>query len=122
MNTDKKFTMSVNNCVQLYADTISNEYITDMYHYVVLGQQPGGMFSAIFANDVITASCHSHPLNEWQQLYIMFRWIKLVAPSQCWGSYAKVAAWCKLTQEKRDEICEHAGIKMTAWEVLSAEY
>jgi hypothetical protein len=97
---------------------VDGEWSTVAYNYVILGLEPGSFFTAFFANDLVGAATHSHPANTMGAVIALSKWLANDAPLDCWGSYEKVAAWVKLSQEIRDEICEKCGLKATAWEIL----
>lgn len=99
--------------------TVSDEYLDVVERYVLHGLPPGGMWTSIFANDVMLATCRSHPSNDWNQIQQVMRWIQTTAPKQCWGSYEAVTDWCKLNSQTREKICEAAGLQTTMWDILS---
>lgn len=114
---DKKFLESFRN---YYGGLeVSDEYLEVIERYVLYGLPPGGMWTSIFANDILSASCRSHPSNDWDQLKRVMQWIVRTSPKQCWGSYEAVNEWCRLDAKTREEICSQAGIQTTMWDILS---
>ena len=60
--------------------------------YVERGLPPGGFLTAVLCNDLTLAvgkadADNLAAITEWA------RWLWNEAPSQCWGSHAKVEAW-----------------------------
>jgi hypothetical protein len=97
---------------------VTDEWQAEAYQYVVLGYDPGSFFSALFANDLLLAAQRSHPLNQWNNIQELVKWLHFEAPAQCHGSHEKVHAWLELSKEKRTKICEEKGLVATAWDIL----
>lgn len=97
---------------------VGNEFMQEMYNYVIKGLPPGSFFTALFANDFVSACKLSHPGNSWDYVQNTGKWLYFEAPAQCWGSYEKVEAWLKLDNETRTKICEDKGLIATAWDIL----
>jgi hypothetical protein len=101
---------------------VPTEWQNELYNYVILGLAPGGFHAAVFSNDMMTAASRSHPLNEWNAILSMCKWIMNTAPPQCWGSDEKVEAWLRLSKEQRTKICEEQGLLYTeeqiVWNIL----
>jgi hypothetical protein len=60
--------------------------------YIERGEEPGGFLTAVLCNDLVAAFSRADADNaaamaEWA------RWLWNEAPSQAWGSRAKVDAW-----------------------------
>jgi hypothetical protein len=43
--------------------TVAREYFDPLYNYLVYGYEPGSFWTAVLANDFMTAVQHSHPSN-----------------------------------------------------------
>ena len=114
MEVDPKFVASFDESCYRIAD----EYMEITYRYIRYGLHPGGMFTSIFANDVLMAACRSHPLNDWNDLQGLMKWMVHNAPRACYGSYDDVEEWCKLPQQKRDDILLERGLIRNLFEVI----
>lgn len=90
---------------------VQDEYADTMYHYLTLGYNPGGFFTAVLANDCLSAFQRSHPANKMQDLKNLAGWIRDHVPEPARGSYEAVNAWCDLTQDERYAILEENGLK-----------
>ncbi len=113
MRIDKKFRKSFDET------PIADEYLEIVYCYVVLGLYPGGMFSAIFANDVQRAVLNSHPHNDWNQLKELMVWISRYAPPGCYGSFDVVGEWCQKDSKTRTEILNQHNLLDTIFDVIA---
>lgn len=119
MAKDKKFIKSFDELHLSYKGSdISDDYLDPVYNYVVQGLPPGGMFTSLFANDVLMAAARSHPSNNWNQLLVVMKWIVMCAPPQCWGDYTTVTNWCHLDAAVRRKIVEDAGIASTVFDLI----
>ena len=89
--------------------------------YVEHGYEPGGFLLAVLCNDLTGAFGHADTenaaaLGEWA------RWLWMEAPSQCWGSRAKVAAWiAKHAAESVEERSEPDGPADSYWQSDGAD-
>lgn len=97
---------------------VGDEFMDELYHYVMLGLQPGSFHWALFANDFVAACARSHPANSWTHIQETGKWLYHEAPAECWGSYDKVKKWLALSDEARREICTEKGLIATAWDIL----
>jgi hypothetical protein len=97
---------------------VDDEFGQIAKNYILHGFPPGSFFEALFANDFLSMSVRSHPANTWAALMKLGKWILNVAPPECYGNYAKVKAWIKLSQDERIVICERCRLVPTAWELL----
>lgn len=113
MKSDKKFRSTFDQ-YRVYSD----DYLNPVENYILHGLHPGGMFTSIFANDILSASLRSHPKNDWNELIELCKWISHNAPTASWGSYEAVDAWCKMDADARTKICENKGLRTTAWDIL----
>lgn len=62
-------------------------------YYVTEGQQVGHFLSAVIANDLQETFAHAD-LENVRELKNIVQWLFNVAPRSCWGSEAKLDAWC----------------------------
>ena len=114
MTVDPKFADSFD----ISSYRIADEYLETVYRYIRYGLQPGGMFTSIFANDVHMAACRSHPMNDWNNLQRLMKWMVHIAPAGCYGSYENVEAWCDLSQKERDDMLLERGLIRNLFEVI----
>lgn len=96
---------------------VPEEWQKELYNYVILGLSPGSFHTSVYANDLVGAAQHSHSMNTWSALSQMCKWLSVVAPYQCWGSYEKVEKWLKLSPAEHKRICEEQGLLYTEQEV-----
>jgi hypothetical protein len=95
------------------------DYSGPMYEYLINGFEPGSFFTALLANDFMSAAQHSHPVNTIPSLKKLAGWITEHMPEQAWGSYDHVKSWIAMADHKRREILEqHQLIYTTKEEVM----
>ena len=82
------------------------DYMGPMYEYLVNGFEPGSFFTALLANDFMSAAQRSHPGNTIPSLKKLAGWITQHMPKQAWGSYDEVKAWLALADHERREVLE----------------
>lgn len=87
--------------------------------WVLYGIDPGSFLKAVLANDLHSAALKTHPANQWQTIVELVKWLLNRAPSECYGSYEKLAEWRKLTNDQRLEKSVSVGLMPTAWEILN---
>lgn len=92
---------------------VPRDFSDPMYNYLVYGFGPGSFFTALLANDFMGAVGHSHPLNTLQALKALAGWINECCPTEAYGSYNEVNAWCDMTAELRRPILEKCRIVYT---------
>jgi hypothetical protein len=97
---------------------VEPEYYEHFINYLRFGWEPGSFFTAILANDCLSAFAKSHPNNTMVSLSDLARWIINVCPKEAYGSYAKVDAWTRLTNDERRAILEREKLVKSAWELL----
>jgi hypothetical protein len=86
---------------------VPSEFAETIYNYLVHGWKPGSFFTAVLANDFVSAMGCSHPGNSVNALKSFAKWIVNAMPKQAWGSYTAVDNWCDSTTEsQRREILE----------------
>ena len=71
--------------------------------YVERGYEPGSFLGAVLENNLVEAFGHVDAVNRaamgaWAQ------WLWNEAPSSCWGSPAKVAAWIAAAALRKDGV------------------
>jgi len=69
-------------------------------NYIEHGEEPGGFLRAVLENNLVSAFERADNTN-LPRMYTWASWLYNEAPSDCWGSPAKVAAW-----RKRHEVTE----------------
>ena len=101
---------------------VPKDFADPMFNYLVYGYQPGSCFTAVLANDFISAILHSHPANTVNAFKSLAGWIAETLPPQAYGSYAKVDAWCDITWDGRRAALEKHRLVYTeeqeVWMVL----
>ena len=86
---------------------VPSEFAETIYNYLVHGWKPGSFFTAVLANDFVSAMGCSHPGNSVNALKSLANWLVNVMPKQAWGNYNAVNNWCDSTTEsQRREILE----------------
>lgn len=92
---------------------VPNDYFEPIFNYVVHGFGPGSFFTALLANDAMTAISHSHPSNTIDSLKCLVGWIRNYVPVDCWGSYEAVDRWLALNDNERRLVLERTGFILT---------
>ena len=104
---------------------VDKEFADPMYNYLVHGFNPGSCFTAVLANDFLSAVSRSHPANTIEAFKHLAGWIRDTVPAEARGSYAAVDHWTSLTETVRREVLESAGLMLTAdremWLTLKGE-
>jgi len=80
---------------------VDKEYFDPLYNYLVHGFEPGSFWTAVLANDFMSAIQHSHPANRVQNLKAATGWIQDQFPGISYGSYQLVNGWCHMTEAQR---------------------
>jgi hypothetical protein len=105
---------------------VPQEYSQHVYDYLVNGFDPGGFYTAVLANDFMSAVIRSHPGNQIDALKGLAGWIYNTMPNTAWGSYDRVRTWLKMTDEDRRVVLEQAELIYTTkdemWLVLKNEH
>lgn len=101
---------------------VPRDFADPMFNYLVYGYEPGGCFTAVLANDFISAVRRSHPSNTIEAFKALAGWIMEYCPKEAYGSYANVEAWCDMTSAMRRPILEKKRIiyieKQETWLTL----
>jgi hypothetical protein len=92
---------------------VPSEMSEPMLNYLVYGFSPGSFYTAVLANDALTAFASSHPSNRMTDLKALAGWIQDCAPAISWGSYERVRDWLALTPEQRRAILEANNLMYT---------
>ena len=104
---------------------VPQEYSQHVYDYLVNGFDPGSFYTAVFANDFMSAVIRSHPGNRIDTLKGLAGWIYNTMPNAAWGSYDRVQTWLKMSDEQRRTVLEQAELIYTTkdemWLVLKNE-
>ena len=80
---------------------VEQEYSQPVYDYLVNGFDPGGFYTAVLANDFMSAVTRSHPGNQIDTLKGLVGWISNTMPAAAWGSYDRVRTWLKISDLDR---------------------
>jgi hypothetical protein len=104
---------------------VPQEYSQHVYDYLVNGFDPGGFYTAVLANDFMSAVIRSHPGNQIDTLKGLAGWIVTEMPTAAWGSFDQVRTWLNLSDEDRRVVLEQANLIYTTkdemWLVLKNE-
>ena len=93
--------------------SVEKEFADPMFNYLVHGFNPGSCFTAVLANDFLSAVSRSHPANTIEAFKHLAGWIRDTVPAEARGSYAAVDHWTSLTETVRREVLESAGLVLT---------
>jgi hypothetical protein len=93
--------------------TVAREYFDPLYNYLVHGFEPGSFWTAVLANDFMTAVQHSHPSNDIPALKHCVGWIRDTFPKGSYGDYESVRYWCTMEPHLRRQNLEHHRILLT---------
>lgn len=105
---------------------VEQEYSQPVYDYLVQGWPPGSFYTAVFANDFVSAMVSSHPGNRIDPLKNLAGWMLNHMPVQARGSYDRVRTWLRMSPEDRRVVLEQADLiydtKTEMWLVLKNEH
>ena len=97
---------------------VPKEYADPIYNYLIHGFEPGSFFSAVFANDFMSAMLRSHPANTVEALKTVSGWILNKCPPEAFGSYNKVSAWLTMSPSQRRQLLEEWNLVYTEQEEI----
>ena len=104
---------------------VPQEYSQHVYDYLVNGFDPGSFYTAVLANDFMSAVIRSHPNNQIDALKGLAGWIYNTMPNTAWGSYDRVRTWLKMSDQDRRTVLEQAELIYTTreemWLILKNE-
>lgn len=104
---------------------VPQEYCQPVRDYLVNGWDPGSFYTAVLANDFMSAVIRSHPGNQIDTLKSLAGWILNVMPDAAWGSLDQVRTWLNMSDEDRRTVLEQAQLIYTTqdemWLVLKNE-
>lgn len=89
------------------------DFADPFYNYLVHGFSPGSCFSAVLANDFMSAMSRSHPANTVEAFKALIGWMRDTMPRVAYGSYEAVNAWQTLTSNERRAILEQHNLIFT---------
>jgi hypothetical protein len=89
---------------------VPQAFYDPMFNYLVHGFAPGSFFTALLANDCMTALSCSHPSNTMEALKALGGWIRECFPRSAWGDYDRVILWQDIPELTRREILEQHGL------------
>ena len=92
---------------------VPKDFADPMFNYLVHGYGPGSCFTAVLANDFLSAMAHSHPVNTIEAFKALAGWIRSTVPADARGSYEAVDHWTSMGPEFRRSILESAGLVLT---------
>jgi hypothetical protein len=98
--------------------TVPRDYFDPLYNYLVHGFEPGSFWSAVLANDFMTAVQHSHPSNDIPALKNTVGWIRDRWAPESYGDYHRVQAWIHLSPGYRRMVLESARLIHTEQEEI----
>jgi hypothetical protein len=105
---------------------VPKDFAEPMYNYLVHGFSPGGCFTAVLANDFLSAVSRSHPSNTIEAFKALAGWIRDTVPADARGSYEAVDHWTSMGPEFRREVLESTGLVLTPdnemWMTLKGEH
>jgi len=85
---------------------VPRDFADTMANYLIYGYSPGSFFTAVLANDFISAMRCSHTNNTVIAFKALAGWINEHCPKEAYGSYEKVYAWYDITSAMRRPILE----------------
>jgi hypothetical protein len=104
---------------------VPRDFADPMANYLIYGYEPGSCFTAILANDFVSAIRSCHPVNTVESLKALAGWIHSDMPREAYGSYERVRAWLALDPVERRAILELNRLIYTAreetWLALKGE-
>lgn len=104
---------------------VDKEFADPMYNYLVHGFNPGSCFTAVLANDFLSAVSRSHPSNTIPAFKALAGWIRDTVPADARGSYEAVDHWTGIHADARRAVLEGAGLVLTSdremWLTLKGE-
>jgi hypothetical protein len=98
--------------------SVPRDYFDPLYNYLVHGFEPGSFWSAVLANDFMTAVQHSHPSNDIPALKNTVGWIRDRWAPESYGDYHRVQAWIQLSPGYRRMVLESARLIHTEQEEI----
>ena len=105
---------------------VPKDFAGPMYAYLVHAFNPGSCFTAVLANDFLSAVSRSHPVNTIESFKALAGWIRDTVPADARGSYEAVDHWTSMGPEFRRSILESAGLVLTTdqemWMTLKGEH
>ena len=104
---------------------VPQEYSQHVYNYLVNGFDPGSFYTAVLANDFMSAVLRSHTGRQIDTLKGLAGWIYNTMPAAAWGSYDRVRTWLNMSDEQRRTVLEQAKLIYTTrdemWLILKNE-
>ena len=96
--------------------SVPKDFAEPMYNYLIYGYNPGSCFTAVIANDFLTAMAHSHPANSVDAFKSLAKWIRNVMPIESYGSNNAVRYWVSLSEADRRTVLENHELIYTSKE------
>ena len=105
---------------------VPKEFADPMFNYLVHGFNPGSCFTAVLANDFLSAVSCSHLANTIEAFKALAGWIRSTVPEQARGSYEAVEFWTSAGPEFRRDVLEKARLILPEdqemWMTLKGEH
>ena len=92
---------------------VPKDFADPMFNYLVHGFSPGSCFTAVLANDFLSAVSRSHPGNTIEAFKALAGWIRDTVPEHARGSYEAVDHWISMGPEFRRAVLESSGLVPT---------
>lgn len=89
------------------------DFYDPVYNYLVYGLEPGRFFTAVLANDLLSAMAQCHSANTVAALKALAGWIRDSLPAVAYGSYERVELWSNMSDEERRYHLALAGLIYT---------
>ena len=99
---------------------VAREYFDPLYNYLIHGFEPGSFWTAVLANDFMTAVQHSHPANDIPALKHAVGWIRDAFPMGSYGDYQSIKYWTRMDPSERRMTLEQHQILLTEQEEIMA--
>lgn len=103
---------------------VAKDFSDPMYNYLVYGFEPGSFFMGWYAGDAM-AIVHSHPANSVEALKDLSKWMINCMPPKARGSYERVRAWTKMSEDERRQILVDCNLIFSeeeeTWKILKDE-
>jgi hypothetical protein len=98
--------------------SVPREYFDPLFNYLVYGYEPGSFWTAVLANDFMTAVQHSHPSNTIPGLKQAVGWIQDAFPPGSYGDYSRIKQWMDLEPHQRRLTLEECRLIYTEQEEI----
>ena len=97
---------------------VDGDWAGSMARWLVYGYEPGSFLYSVLANDLLAAAYRTHPLNQWQSIVSLIKWMNELAPKECMGSYEALDQWKAMSTDQRIEACKSRKLIPAPSEIL----